>query len=168
MTAFNSPRSKYLNTRQSNSGIPAPMLRKVQQTNADDQSSSSSAGPLTELPVHKQISRICPRKKIKITKGGVPSSSSDDHDGHDEDDGDIFETDVIPASETPRLMEEMTKFRLRKTNIPRSPGGTTLIPQRRSSVRTWNDHIGQSLRRKFSQAYPNSPGTEVDNGTDAP
>ncbi|KND03202.1 uncharacterized protein SPPG_02259 [Spizellomyces punctatus DAOM BR117] len=55
------------------------------------------------------------------------------------------------------LAKDIALVRLRKTNIPRSPGGTTLIPQRRTPPRpitSSTEHAFISLKEKFNQAYP--------------
>ncbi|TPX67558.1 hypothetical protein SpCBS45565_g03759 [Spizellomyces sp. 'palustris'] len=67
------------------------------------------------------------------------------------------------------LAKDIALVRLRKTNIPRSPGGTTLIPQRRTPPRPITSSTEHalariaviSLKEKFNQAYPRRDEDEV-------
>ncbi|TPX54263.1 hypothetical protein SeMB42_g00360 [Synchytrium endobioticum] len=52
--------------------------------------------------------------------------------------------------------QALARHHLRKTNIPRSPGGTTLIPPgaKKRTALTWNDVAADAMRKKFAKAFP--------------
>ncbi|KAJ3189804.1 hypothetical protein HDU85_000088 [Gaertneriomyces sp. JEL0708] len=54
------------------------------------------------------------------------------------------------------LARDIAVMRLKPTGIPRSPGGTTLIPQRRPASKppTATEEAFRSLKEKFKRAYP--------------
>ncbi|KAJ3044644.1 hypothetical protein HDV00_001570 [Rhizophlyctis rosea] len=64
----------------------------------------------------------------------------------------------------PELFSEMSTLKLRKTNIPRSPGGTTLIPLRKPSRST--EDLVSTLKAKFARAYPQNSPTDNDRKDD--
>ncbi|KAJ3281513.1 hypothetical protein HK104_011418 [Borealophlyctis nickersoniae] len=65
----------------------------------------------------------------------------------------------------PDILQELNTVRLRKTHIPRSPGGTTLIPQRRIAPKS-TEEMMSSLREKFAKAYPKTEETVNEDNDD--
>ncbi|EGF83079.1 hypothetical protein BATDEDRAFT_85740 [Batrachochytrium dendrobatidis JAM81] len=69
------------------------------------------------------------------------------------------------------LAREIQAIRLKKTDIPRSPGGTTILPLRRSRRHggLHPDSIVHSLQQRFANAYPSDmDGASMDSSPFSP
>ncbi|TPX32469.1 hypothetical protein SmJEL517_g04485 [Synchytrium microbalum] len=68
---------------------------------------------------------------------------------------------------TPSLLKELAGHKLKSTNVPRSPGGTTILPnsrKRRTSFVNWNEVAVSAMRKKFRNAYPKEEEEQAEEG----
>ncbi|KAI8826240.1 uncharacterized protein EV422DRAFT_159156 [Fimicolochytrium jonesii] len=183
------------NTSSTSSGSASSSSRPLETLKRMKSQLASTYGPTSdaESPFEAPQSVAIAAEPIEPTSTPTPSEDKE----NDLPTPPSFSTKPLTentstnAQDASDLAKEAMYARLRKTNIPRSPGGTTLIPQRRTSARlagapapaapstagvTGIKGSGTetllSLKDKFQKAYPDqyakSAGKTAIANTDAP
>ncbi|KAI8913081.1 hypothetical protein DFJ77DRAFT_466700 [Powellomyces hirtus] len=100
-----------------------------------------------------EVAFVGANKELPQAPITTPESKAQNEDKENLDGQDKHAADSKNPMAEGEFAKNVTMSRLRKTNIPRSPGGTTLIPQRKTSRRTLHESDFAELKDKFKKAY---------------